>query len=324
MDRLLIAQLAHEVNRAFSASLGEVSTPWAEAHEWQKASILAGVDMHIANPDATPEQSHEAWLEQKTAEGWSYALVKNVEAKQHPCMLPYSELPEWQRAKDYIFRGVVHAALALPLPVPAVVVGQVAPAQASAIAQQVESGVQVRYVGTDEPYTDRLYASKLTFYPQQVRRLPGELAVRFLRHEDVFKRVPDEVTAPPPAADAADVVFKGAELADTKLLAAVVGIDGVPNSSVVVSAQAAAALLGHAKAVDDTAKVLEQAAKEKGVEDTEVNRMEDVISLVNTMEKDALQEYAQLHYGQKVPKNLTVDNMRIRVADLVRAYGKPA
>jgi len=79
MTPVQIAQVAHEVNRAYCASIGDDSQPaWADAPDWQRASILAGVDMHLANPDATPEQSHESWLAVKLADGWVYGEVKNA------------------------------------------------------------------------------------------------------------------------------------------------------------------------------------------------------------------------------------------------------
>jgi hypothetical protein len=43
----------------------------------------------------------------KIAEGWVYGAVKDPEAKTHPCIMPFDDLPPEQRAKDYIFRGVV-------------------------------------------------------------------------------------------------------------------------------------------------------------------------------------------------------------------------
>ena len=70
--------------------------------------------MHLANPDATPEQSHESWLEQKIADGWVYGAVKDPDAKTHPCCVPYEELPVEQKAKDYLFRAVVHALKDIP------------------------------------------------------------------------------------------------------------------------------------------------------------------------------------------------------------------
>ena len=110
ISREHIAKVCHEANRAYCMALGDNSQPaWEDAPDWQKHSALVGVNMHLANPDATPEMSHESWLAQKAAEGWSYGEVKDAEKKTHPCYLPYDQLPTEQKAKDYIFRGVVHA-----------------------------------------------------------------------------------------------------------------------------------------------------------------------------------------------------------------------
>lgn len=42
---------------------------------------------------------HEVWSANRRADGWSYGPGRNDEKKQHPCMVPYDELPE--REKDY-------------------------------------------------------------------------------------------------------------------------------------------------------------------------------------------------------------------------------
>lgn len=102
------ARAAHEVNRAYCLALGDTSQlPWDDAPAWQKASALKGVDGAIAGN--TPEQSHESWLEEKRTTGWTWGPVKDPEKKQHPCFLPYAELPPEQRAKDALFVGTVRA-----------------------------------------------------------------------------------------------------------------------------------------------------------------------------------------------------------------------
>ena len=55
----------------------------------------------------TPEESHENWRKVKDAEGWVYGPVKDAEAKTHPCMVPYEELPSAQIIKDHLFQAVV-------------------------------------------------------------------------------------------------------------------------------------------------------------------------------------------------------------------------
>lgn len=182
MDKALIAQIAHEVNRAYCASLGDTSLKaWAEAGDAQQKSIQAGVDMHLANPDTTPEAAHESWLKAKEADGWKFAEKKNVAKKLHPCILPYAELPAEQKAKDYIFRGVVHALAALPDPEP--VVGEAATPQ----AVRPPGYLPVQYVGRRPEWTDRLYGTGLTFVTGQSRDLPAHMAKNLLRHPDLFE-----------------------------------------------------------------------------------------------------------------------------------------
>lgn len=105
-----IAKVAHEVNKAFCESIGDKSQPsWDDAPDWQKDSAMNGVIFHMRNPDASPSASHDNWLKQKTEEGWVYGPVKDPAKKEHPCCVPYDELPTEQRSKDYIFRQIVHS-----------------------------------------------------------------------------------------------------------------------------------------------------------------------------------------------------------------------
>lgn len=104
-----IARIAHEANRAYCISIGDLSQlPWPQAPDWQRKSAVVGVRAHLAS-DLTPEQSHEAWMKHKAAEGWVYGTVKDPVAKRHPCMLAYHLLPAEQRVKDMLFRNIVHA-----------------------------------------------------------------------------------------------------------------------------------------------------------------------------------------------------------------------
>ena len=105
-----IARVCHEVNRAYCQALGDNSQPtWEDAPQWQRDSALLGVQLHLTNPDASAAASHESWMAQKIAEGWVWGPNKNPELKQHHCIVPFELLPVAQQAKDFIFRGVVHA-----------------------------------------------------------------------------------------------------------------------------------------------------------------------------------------------------------------------
>jgi hypothetical protein len=105
-----IARVCHEVNRAYCQAIGDFSqAPWDEAPQWQKDSAIAGVKHALANPNTTPEQSHESWLAQKRADGWTWGPKKNPDVKLHPCFRPYAELPTEQKVKDYLFLAICRA-----------------------------------------------------------------------------------------------------------------------------------------------------------------------------------------------------------------------
>jgi len=106
-----IARVAHEANRAYCVGLGDMSqVSWDEAPDWQKESARNGVAFH-ATPGRTPEDSHNSWMKEKVESGWTYGPVKDAEKKEHPCIVPYGDLPLEQRMKDYLFKAVVDTLL---------------------------------------------------------------------------------------------------------------------------------------------------------------------------------------------------------------------
>lgn len=111
-----IAKVCHEANRAYCAGIGDDSqTPWEDAPEWQRNSAIKGVEFNLANPDALASASHESWLAQKEADGWKYGPVKDADKKEHPCFVPYADLPEEQQIKDSLFKTIVLTIAGQPL-----------------------------------------------------------------------------------------------------------------------------------------------------------------------------------------------------------------
>lgn len=108
-----IAMVCHEANRAYCASIGDTSqVRWEDAPEWQRVSAEKGVAFNIENPSAPASASHDSWLDEKRATGWKYGPVKDAAAKEHPCFVPYAELPLEQRRKDALFKAIVAALVA--------------------------------------------------------------------------------------------------------------------------------------------------------------------------------------------------------------------
>jgi hypothetical protein len=111
----MAARAAHEAIRTLQIENGEpnVASPWATVGEDIKESCFIGIERVIADPNITSEALHDSWIETKTAQGWKYGEVRNEADKLHPCMVPYQELPAFQRLKDAMFRNVVKAVLGL-------------------------------------------------------------------------------------------------------------------------------------------------------------------------------------------------------------------
>jgi hypothetical protein len=102
------ARAAHEANRSYCIALGDMSQPpWEDAPAWQRSSAVSGASGVLSGN--TPEQSHESWLAEKAATGWKYGPAKDPDKKEHPCFVPYAQLPENQKAKDHVFVSVVSA-----------------------------------------------------------------------------------------------------------------------------------------------------------------------------------------------------------------------
>lgn len=109
-DFIHIALICHETNKAFCDSIGDSTQQhWYQAKEWQRQSAIKGVEFAINNPGAPASAQHEAWMRDKEADGWTWGPVKDAAKKEHPCLVPYDELPREQRIKDHLFRGVVKA-----------------------------------------------------------------------------------------------------------------------------------------------------------------------------------------------------------------------
>ena len=48
------------------------------------------------------EHIHNSWAAQRIADGWTYGPERDDKSKQHPCLIPYSELPESEKEYDRI------------------------------------------------------------------------------------------------------------------------------------------------------------------------------------------------------------------------------
>ena len=46
------------------------------------------------------KNAHDIWARQRLGEGWKYGPRRNDAAKEHPCLVPYEQLPESEKQYD--------------------------------------------------------------------------------------------------------------------------------------------------------------------------------------------------------------------------------
>lgn len=46
------------------------------------------------------EHAHDIWARQRVADGWTWGPVRNDAARQHPCLIPYADLPDSEKQYD--------------------------------------------------------------------------------------------------------------------------------------------------------------------------------------------------------------------------------
>ena len=162
--------------------------------------------------------------------------------------------------------------------------------------------VAVTYTGTDDPFKDRIYRSGLTFTPGQTRLVPVTLAQRFLRHSDVFK---EGEAAKPKAAKVADDQGKQ------------------PEPTQQPDAQAATSTSTEPPK-DDTKQVLDQQKQEQDTQRQQEDARFALLDSLESMDRAAVISWADLHYKQKIPGNMSVGKARDIAKGFINQYGMPA
>jgi hypothetical protein len=105
-----IAEICHQANKVWCEMNGDATqVDWNESPDWQRESAINGVKFRLENPDAGHDAMHNNWMKEKIEAGWVYGEVKDAEAKIHPCIVPFEELPLFQQKKDKLFSAIVDA-----------------------------------------------------------------------------------------------------------------------------------------------------------------------------------------------------------------------
>ncbi|MGN0214061.1 MAG: RyR domain-containing protein [Muribaculaceae bacterium] len=50
--------------------------------------------------EALAKNVHEVWAQTRISQGWTYGEQRDDAKKQHPCMVPYEQLPDEEKVYD--------------------------------------------------------------------------------------------------------------------------------------------------------------------------------------------------------------------------------
>ncbi len=60
------------------------------------------------------KNAHDLWACQRLQDGWTYGPQRDDQAKKHPCLVPYDQLPDFEKEYDRTtVMGTLKAILAL-------------------------------------------------------------------------------------------------------------------------------------------------------------------------------------------------------------------
>ena len=54
----------------------------------------------MALAEAISKNVHEVWAQNRIMEGWTYGPVRDDQKRKTPCLVPYDQLPEEEKAYD--------------------------------------------------------------------------------------------------------------------------------------------------------------------------------------------------------------------------------
>lgn len=114
-EQNIISLFEPEVCATMEFALADFLKAWHESRNYL-VRVLRSIDEYEPHPlnledvpltddlqelqEAIAENAHEVWAAARKAEGWTYGPVRNDTLKQNPDLIPYSALPDREKAYD--------------------------------------------------------------------------------------------------------------------------------------------------------------------------------------------------------------------------------
>ncbi len=65
----------------------------------ETSSVKLSADL-VELTEKLAENAHDHWASRRIAEGWTFGEKRDDEAKRHPCLVPYDQLPDSEKQYD--------------------------------------------------------------------------------------------------------------------------------------------------------------------------------------------------------------------------------
>ena len=107
----IIGEFVHESIRAFRRATGDTAPlpSWDELPKEKQEITMDTVIRLVQDPDMNEVDVHNQWVLSKFDDGWRYGDTYDEKKKTHPLIVPYTDLPQEERLKDSLVRGIVNS-----------------------------------------------------------------------------------------------------------------------------------------------------------------------------------------------------------------------
>ena len=89
-----------ESNRAQARSIGDKLRAVNMAFDAGESAFQTVTEFDEETTHFLAKNEHIRWMQEKIANGWVYAPIRDNEKKHHPCLVPYEQLPLAEQQKD--------------------------------------------------------------------------------------------------------------------------------------------------------------------------------------------------------------------------------
>lgn len=107
-DAQRVALMVMETVNAYKRAVHLPETP-IDIQSQRFKSVVAGVLELWDNPEVSPAENHDKWVERMKSDGWVYGYEVDEVTRTHPALLDYHDVPPFYKVNDLLFLNIVRS-----------------------------------------------------------------------------------------------------------------------------------------------------------------------------------------------------------------------